>query len=175
MKDEKYFKEVKNIIERIEISHQVRQIEENIERVQGYWEIGKQIVEAQGGEKRAKYGTNLIKEWGVKLSKEYGLNYGYRNLELFRKFYLLFEKAYAVRTELTCTHYKRILFIPNENERNYYINQVIINHLSTRELDQAIKNKDFDRLSYADKEHIEVINDSEVIDITDMIKSASSL
>ena len=33
---------------------------------------GKLIVEAQGGEKRAKYGDNLINEWGKKLSLKYG-------------------------------------------------------------------------------------------------------
>ena len=65
-----------------------------------------------------------------------------------------------------------ILPIKNENERNYYINLVILNNLSVRELRKEIKNKAFDRLSYADKEHIELISDTNntSLSIKDMIK-----
>ena len=68
--------------------------------------------------------------------------------------------------------YRYILSIKNENERNYYINLVILNNLSVRELQREIKNKSFDRLSYADKEHIEIISDTSntSLSIKDMIK-----
>ena len=73
---------------------------------------------------------------------------------------------------MTWTHYRYILSIKNENERNYYINLVILNNLSVRELKKEIKNKSFDRLSYADKEHIEIISDTNntSLSIKDMIK-----
>ena len=64
-----------------------------------------------------------------------------------------------LRPELTWTHYRTILPIKNENERNYYINQVILNNLSVRDLQKEIKNKSFDRPSYADKNNIEIINE----------------
>ena len=65
-----------------------------------------------------------------------------------------------------------ILPLKNENERNYYINLVILNNLSSRELQREIKNKAFDRLSYVDKEHIEIISDTNntTLSIKDMIK-----
>ena len=135
-----------------------------------YWNIGKLIVEAQGGEKRAKYGDNLISEWGKKLSGKYGKNYGVRTLQRMRQLFLLFPKASTLWTKLNWSHYKLILPIKNENERNYYINQVILNNLSVRELQREIKNKAFDRLSYADKEHIEIISDTNSLSIKDMIK-----
>ena len=47
----------------------------------------------------------------------------------------------AVRPELTWTHYRTLLPIKNENERNYYINLVMLNNLSVRELQKEIKNK----------------------------------
>ena len=171
IEDEKYFLEIKNIIEKIEVSHQVRQIEENIERVQGYWEIGKQIVEAQGGEKRAKYGSALIKEWGNKLKEEYGNNYDYTNLSRMIKFYMFFPNIAAVRQHLNWTQVKSLLPIKNETERNYYINQVILNNLSSRELEKIIKNKSYDRLSYVDKENIKLIDSEDYsLTIEDMIK-----
>ena len=89
-----------------------------------------------------------------------------------RQLFLLFPKASTLWTKLNWSHYKLILPIKNENERNYYINQVILNNLSVRELQREIKNKSFDRLSYADKEHIEIISDTNntPLSIKDMIK-----
>ena len=62
--------------------------------------------------------------------------------------------------------------IKDESERNYYTNQAILNHLSTRELEEIIKSKAYDRLSYADKENIKLIdvNNSTSLTIEDMIK-----
>ena len=87
-----------------------------------------------------------------------------------RQLFLLFPKVSTLWTKLNWSHYKLILSIKNENERNYYINQVILNNLSVRELQREIKNKAFDRLSYADKEHIELISDTNSLSIKDMIK-----
>ena len=49
-----------------------------------------------------------------------------------------------------------LLPIKNENERNYYINQVMLNNLSVRDLKREIKNKSFDRLSYVKRIKIPV-------------------
>ena len=89
-----------------------------------------------------------------------------------RMFYIQFPIWAAVRPELTWTHYRTLLSIKNPNERNYYINTIILNNLSSRELQKEIKNKSFDRLSYADKEHIELISDTNntTLSIKDMIK-----
>ena len=165
-------KKVENIIIDIESSSRVRRMVDNEERLKGYHEIGRLLVEAQGGASRAKYGDNLIKKWGEKLAQEYGKNYGTRNLELYRRFYLIFPIAYTVCTQLTWSHFRLLLFIKNENERNYYINQVILNNLSVRELSNEIKSKSYERLSYADKNNIKLITDIKDNNLTleDMIK-----
>ena len=95
-----------------------------------------------------------------------------RSLRRFRTFYNNFSIWGSVSPKLTWTHYRYILSIKNENARNYYINLVILNNLSVRELQREIKNKSFDRLSYADKEHIEIISDTNntALSIKDMIK-----
>ena len=114
----------------------------------------------------------LIKEWGKKLSLKYGRGYDSSYLAKMRLFYLDFPILESVIPKLSWTHYIQILSIKNENERNYYINLVILNNLSVRELQREIKNKSFDRLSYADKEHIEIISDTSntSLSIKDMIK-----
>ena len=171
MNNEK-FKQLENIVIEIESNSRVRMIVDNEERLKGYHEIGRLLVEAQGGVSRAKYGDNLIKKWGEKLAQEYGKNYGTRNLKIFRQFYLTFPIVHALRAQLTWTHVKILLPIKNENERNYYINQIILNNLSSRELIQEIKNKSFERLSYADKNNVKLITDTQNNNLTleDMIK-----
>ncbi len=171
MKEKEYYSEISNIIETIEINSKVRILQDNSEKLQAYWNIGKLIVEAQGGLSRAKYGDNLIKKWSIKLTKLYGNNYSMRNLRNYRNFYELYQNVNAVRSQLTWTHYRYLLPIKNENERNYYINLAILNNLSSRELINEIKNKSFDRLSYADKENIKLIDSNNYsLTIKDMIK-----
>ena len=167
-----YFKNIEELIIENEANKKVNALRDNSSTLLTYWNIGKLIVEAQGGEKRAKYGDNLINEWGKKLSIKYGKGYDIRNLRKFRTFYINFPIWAAVRPELTWTHYRTLLSIKNENERNYYINLVILNNLSSRELQKEIKNKAFDRLSYANKEHIKLIGDNNIttLSIKDMIK-----
>ena len=167
-----YFKNIEELIVENEANKKANALRDNSSTLLTYWNIGKLIVEAQGGEKRAKYGDNLISEWGKKLSEKYGKNYGVRTLQRMRQLFLLFPKASTLWTKLNWSHYKLILPIKNENERNYYINLVILNNLSVRELQREIKNKSFDRLSYADKEHIEIISDTNntPLSIKDMIK-----
>ena len=167
-----YYKEVESLIKQNEINKGVRALQDNSETLHTYWNIGRLIVEAQGGKKRAKYGDGLIKEWGHKLSLKYGKVYDARTLERMRCLYMTFPNSSSLRPELTWTHYRTILPIKNENERNYYINQVMLNNLSVRDLQKEIKNKSFDRLSYADKENIKLIDEENTTPLTieDMIK-----
>ena len=49
--------------------------------------MGKLIIEAQGGESRAKYGDNLIKEFSKRLIKELDKKYNTTLLKNIRQFY----------------------------------------------------------------------------------------
>ena len=165
-----YYEQVENLIKNNEVNKKVRALQDNSETLYTYWNIGKLIVEAQGGEKRAKYGDGLIKEWGCKLSLKYGRNYDKSNLSKMRKFYTIFPIVDTLCPQLNWSHYRSLLSIKNPNERNYYINRVILDNLSVRDLRYEIKNKSFDRLSYADKNNIEIISNNTTLSIKDMIK-----
>ena len=166
-----YYEQVENLIKNNEINKKVRALQDNSETLLTYWNVGKLIVEAQGGEKRAKYGDGLIKEWGKKLSEKYGRGYDYTNLSRMRTLYITFPIIGTLSQQLSWSHYYTILPIKNPNERNYYINRVILDNLSVRDLRREIKNKSFDRLSYVDKENIEIISDTNLsLSIEDMIK-----
>ncbi len=173
MHEQDYFNEIKEIIENTEVNKRVREYKNNYDDLMAKWNIGKLLVEAQGGEKRAKYGDGLIKKWSEIFSKEYGKQYSRSNMFYMRQFFMNFPIVQPLVGQLTWSHIIKLLPIKNENERNYYINQVILNNLSKRELINEIKSHTFDRLSYADKENIKLITnkkDKYNLTLSDMIK-----
>ncbi len=160
MKESQYFQEVERIIVKNEADKIITAYGSNYKDLMAKWNIGKILVEAQGGEKRAKYGNELINKWSKVFTLKYGNGYSARNLRDMRQFYSTFPIWRAVLAKLSWTNIVKILPIKNENERNYYINQVILNNLSSRELINEIKSKAFDRLSYADKNNIKLIDEN---------------
>ena len=167
MKEEQYLEEIEHLIKKNEISKKTRKIEENNDLVVSYWHVGRLIVEAQGGVSKAKYGDELIKKWSIKLTQDYGKGYKITNLKRFRQFYLCFEKGPTLSNYLNWSHYCELIFIKNENKRNYYINLCIQHNLSVRELRNEIKSNAYERL--ADKpEKIDVITPPKYSITTDM-------
>lgn len=115
-----YLKKIQKLIETNEVNIRKYNYYKNESLVNTYYNIGKLLVEAQGGKTRATYGNELIKKWSVKLTKLYGKGYDYSNLKRFRQFYIVFEKGGPVGHQLTWTNI-RILPIKDENKRNYYM------------------------------------------------------
>ena len=86
----------------------VKDYSKNKNELNSYFEVGKVLVEAQGGEARAKYGNGLIKNWSKELTDLYGKGYDYTNLSRMRKLYLIFKNIGPVG-QLSWSHYRYIL------------------------------------------------------------------
>ena len=166
----KYLNDIKRLIENDIVLKKKHKLIENNYTLNTYFEIGKLIVEAQGGKERAKYGNGLIKEWSKELTNLYGKGYDYTNLSRMRKLYLTFEKVGAVPQQLTWTNLSIILPLREESKINYYINLCVKQNLSSRQLKERIKNNEYERLEY--KDYIKIINDCNQITIKDMIKNS---
>jgi len=114
----------------------------NTAMVEAYWLIGKRIVEEeQKGETRAAYGEGIIKELSKELGNTFGKGFSVANLENFRKFYLTFstdQNSYALRRELTWTHYRLIMRVENPKARQYYVDECADQNWSTRTLERNI-------------------------------------
>lgn len=167
-----YYEEIEHLIRKKEINKKARLIKDNNDTLITYWNVGKLIVEAQGGNLRAKYGNNLIKEWSKKLVSLYGNSYNSDNLRRFRQFYITFPKYDPAGHTLNWSQIRAILPIKEENKRNYYINLCITRNLSKRELINEIKNNAYERL--LDKpEHIEIIDNKKekIYNIKEHIKN----
>ena len=163
-----YYNEIKKELLNNEIYKRVKDYSKNRNELSTYYNVGKILVEAQGGEERAKYGDGLIKEYSLKLSKEIGKKYNYKTLFKIRKFYYFIEKVSTVSRQLTWSHYCELLLLNDINEINYYINITEKYNLSVRGLREKIKNKEYQRLD--DKTKLKLIN-KEAIDIKDNIKN----
>ena len=143
-----YYDEVNSYVKKVEIGKAIRETNANRELVECYWNVGRLIVEAQGGKEKAKYGNELIRNWSKKLSNDYGKGYSYENLFKFRKFYLTFPIVDTLCPQLTWSIIRTLLPIVDINKRNYYINLCIENKLSVRELKLEIKNNSYERLEH---------------------------
>jgi len=107
-----YYEQIKELVIDTETTIKVKDYTKNRVMLENYYEIGRLIVEAQGGETRAKYGDGLIKEYSRKLTEELDKNYSVTSLKYMRKFYL-FQKGQPLADQLTWSHYQEILW-------NYY-------------------------------------------------------
>ena len=144
-----YYNEIKKTFIKNEIYKKVKDYSKNKSDLNTYFEVGRLIVEAQGGEARAKYGNRLIKEYSEKLTKELGRGYTYTNLSRMRQFYLLSLKVATVWQQfnvLTWSHYKLLLTFNDIDEIKYYISISSQLNLSVRELRERIKTKEYERL-----------------------------
>ena len=63
-----YYNEIKEVFVKNEIYKKIKDYSKNRSDLNTYFEVGRLIVEAQGGEARAKYGNRLIKEYSIRLS-----------------------------------------------------------------------------------------------------------
>ena len=125
-------------------------------------------MEAQGGEERAKYGNNLIKEYSKKLTKELGKSYSTTSLKYMRQFYI-FTKSQPVVDQLSWSHYCVLMSIKDANEYNYYQSVCIRNNLSKRDLISRIKSKEYERLPEETRKKLKEENLN--LETTDLLKN----
>ena len=100
MINESFYKEIKEIL--IAARNKVYQTA-NFAMVEAYWNIGKSIIEEQGGNEKAEYGAGLLKELSKQMTQDFGKGFTVANLKNMRQFYLTFPNGYALRSELSCS------------------------------------------------------------------------
>ena len=163
-----YYNEIKNKLIDNEVYKKVKDYSKNRNDLSTYYEVGKLLIKAQGGEERAKYGDNLIKEYSERLFNDTGRKYNITALKRIRQFYLVVEKGVPLAHQLTWSHYCELLPLKDINEINYYIKTTIEQCLSKRQLRERIRNKEYQRLD--DKTKLKLINKEE-IKINDFVKN----
>lgn len=86
--DKSFFENVSNVLDK---ARKNAKTAVNLSMVYAYYEIGKIIVEEeQKGKQRAAYGTQLVNELSVYLTKMYGKGFSVGNLKNIRQFYRVY-------------------------------------------------------------------------------------
>ena len=146
------FEEVRKILQ--EARNKVYKATNNV-MVEAYWNIGRIIVEKQSGNEKAEYGTALLKNLSKEMTKEFGKGFTVANLKNMRQFYLTFPKSYALRSELSWTHYRLLMRVENDNARQFYMDEAVKSQWSTRQLERQINTFFYERLlSSKNKENV---------------------
>ena len=139
------------------------------------WLVGRRIVEQeQHGKERAQYGKHIVELASEALTAELGKGYSVVNIKSFRKFYLTFnnlligqtvsdqsengltikgqsvsaelELAKILPSNLSWSHYERLMRIKNEDERDWYMREAAGESWSVRTLNRNIGSQYYHRL-----------------------------
>ena len=70
-----------------------------------------------------------------------------------------------VGTKLSISHIRQLFSISDNNEISYYVNQIEKRNLSKRQLEEIIKNKEYERLSESTKSKLVLDNEIEIKDL----------
>lgn len=118
------------------------------------WHIGKRIKEDVLYNQRAEYGKEIVKNLSVLLTENYGKGWSDRKLlHCIRSAYTFTEEeiGYAVRTQLTWTHLRSLMFIDDNLKRSFYLEMVRLEHWDTRTLDHKIDSLFYERTALSRK------------------------
>jgi predicted nuclease of restriction endonuclease-like (RecB) superfamily len=153
-----YYDEIKKELISNEANKKAKDYSKNQYELRKYYNVGKLLLEAGNN-----YGEGIIKEYSTKLTKELGKKYGVRYLFDIRRLYL-FSKVHPLDAQLTMSHYRLLFPISDDNEINYYINQVVARKLSKRQLEATIKSNEYQRLPEDTKNKLISKKGSNVVD-----------
>lgn len=157
VKNDDLYLNIKNILQGAR-DNAYRQV--NFIMVEAYWSIGQQIVEEeQNGKDRAKYGSHLIKELSLQLTREFGKGFTQQNLRNMRQFYNCFPIRSTLCSELSWSHYRLIMRLDNPQARLWYTQESAKSNWSVRALERQIGTHYYERL-LSSKEKQPVINEA---------------
>ena len=96
-----------------------------------------------------------MKELSKQMTQDFGKGFTVANLKNMRQFYLTFPNGYALRSELSWTHYRLLMRVENENAREFYMQEAVKSQWSTRQLERQINSFFYERLlSSKNKEQV---------------------
>ena len=143
-----YYNEIKEKLIKSEIYDKVKDYSKDRNKVNVYYETGKLLSEAG-----KEYGKNIIKQYSENLMIEVGKKYNERTLRRIRQFYETFynEKWSTAWTKLCWSHFREVLSLKNINAIKYYLNECENKNLTIKQLQNIIKNNEYERLSEVTK------------------------
>ncbi len=141
-------------------------IQVNMELTLLYWQIGKTINDVFLHHQRADYGKQIISNLAKNLILSYGKLWDSKMLWNCCKFNTVFpdeQILYAVRRELSWTHFRTLIYIDDPLKREFYIEMCKLENWSTRTLQDRIKSMLYERTAISKKPEQTIKNDLELL------------
>ena len=111
-----------------------------------YWEIGEQIYKACGENDRAEYGKKLLQYLSEQLTAEFGKGFSVQGLRNMRQFYCTFPNRSTLWSELSWSHYRLLMRVPDEQARTFYMEECVKSAWSVRQLERQINTMYYQRI-----------------------------
>jgi hypothetical protein len=153
-----YYNAIKNELINNEINRKVKNYSINKSDLNAYYNVGKLLLEAGN-----QYGESIIKEYSLRLTKEFGSGYSQRNLRNMRQFYKVSQKWQTLSAKLSWSHYCEIIWF-DDNKFQYYVKTIELNNLSIRQLRERIKSNEYERLPESTKNKLINQDEANVVD-----------
>ncbi len=118
----------------------------NSAMVQTYWEIGEHIYKACGENDRAEYGKRLLEYLSEQLTAEFGRGFSVQGLRNMRQFYCIFPIRSTLWSELSWSHYRLLMRVPDEAARAFYAEECAKSAWSVRQLERQIHTMYYQRI-----------------------------
>lgn len=119
-----------------------------------YWKVGQRIRKDILKEKRAEYGQEILATLSRQLVQEFGSGFGRANLFNMIRFAEVFPDdkiVYALSGQLSWTHFRRIIYLDDPLQRDFYAEMCRIERWSTRILEKKISGMLFERTALSKK------------------------
>ncbi|MDD4888843.1 MAG: PDDEXK nuclease domain-containing protein [Phycisphaerae bacterium] len=126
----------------------------NSELVLLYWQIGTRIRQDILHEKRAEYGEQILHALSAKLVAEYGPGFSekvLRHITHFAEVYPDERSVSALRRQLSWTHLREIIYLPDPLQRDFYAEMCRVERWSTRTLHAKIQGLLYERTAISRK------------------------
>jgi predicted nuclease of restriction endonuclease-like (RecB) superfamily len=149
--EEPLFFEIKNLIE---TSKNNIAVSVNAEMTMLYWTIGKRINDEVLQNNRAEYGKQIVATLARQLETEFGRGWSEKQLRHCLRFAEVFpdmQIIYALRIQLSWTHIRMIMFMPDALKRMFYIEMCKIEKWSSRQLQERINSMLYERTAISKK------------------------
>jgi predicted nuclease of restriction endonuclease-like (RecB) superfamily len=118
----------------------------NFAMVDAYWDVGRQISEAQNNNSRAEYGIQLLKFLAENLTADFGKGFDESSLRRMRQFYRTFPIRATLWHELSWSHYRLLIRIEDDKRREFYGRECVESGWSVRQLERQINSFFYERL-----------------------------
>jgi len=131
-----------------------------------YWQIGSRIKIDILQNRRAEYGQEVIKQLSVELTKQYGKGWGEKHLRHCLRIAETFsdiEIVYTLCRQLSWSHFRLLMYIDNELQREFYIEMCKLENWSVRVLEERIQSMLYERTAISKRPEKTIKYDLELL------------